>query len=458
VKEEPIALPLPKNTVLMGMIEAAERHLKLLDQARQKEGSAKEEDAETDLSTSPRSASSNLDPVFAGVSALVGNCGTYAVREPLGLAVLPFDPNKRHHHGTTNEVHDEDDEEKKTDEIREPFTIDEGQKVQVVGVDEGVYQLARGAGYIVASVNQLVKVGGPLEKSCQYEGMLRSVLRKQEELKQELDKINSLVEGLKEKIQILQEDPPDYPVISSPKEIEELQVNDENDVNSRVPNAPTTPTNQGPGDISSPVGLHLTESVSSTEVHLGADHLTPAQHTPPYAHYAHSPAHSCPMPGSHLAQPFIDGEPAGLPRYRITSDEDIHGLPWTFGCGTTLFGERLIEQECDTSNIMSLSFDDGLVDAAGRVAGRSLAARTIAASGALSDGSLRSGSFDGPINFRTGMSGHTGLSLSRKKSSPMSRPHIRMMSEHRGIAATTRPHHNIQQKRPPGTLTYNYYE
>lgn len=156
VKEEQIPLPLPKNTVLMGMIEAAARQAKLLQAARQRQGHAKDDDNETDASTSPKSLST-LDPILAGLTALVGNCGTYAVREPLGLAVLPFDPNKRHHHETSHEGLDETDEEKKTDEIREPFTIEEGQKVQVVGVDEGVYQLARGAGYIVASVNQLVK-------------------------------------------------------------------------------------------------------------------------------------------------------------------------------------------------------------------------------------------------------------------------------------------------------------
>ena len=148
-----------------------------------------------------------------------------------------------------------------------------------------------------------------------------------------------------------------------------------------------------------------------------------------------------------LVQPFMDGEPAGLPRYRITNDDDLQGLPWSFGCGTGLFGERLIEQDCDTNNVIAMSFDDSLVDGPGarnRAANRSLAARTIASAHWSSQqqeggasGLLRSGgSFDGPINFRTGMSGHTGLNLSRKKSSPMSRPHqVRMMSEHRGIAA-----------------------
>ena len=46
----------------------------------------------------------------------------------------------------------------KNNNNREPFSLQEGQKIQVVGVtEEGVYQLARGAGYIVATVNQLVK-------------------------------------------------------------------------------------------------------------------------------------------------------------------------------------------------------------------------------------------------------------------------------------------------------------
>ncbi len=288
--------------------------------------------------------------------------------------------------------------------------------------------------------------------------MLRSVLRKQDEFKRELDEINGLVEELKYKIQIEQENLPEHPIITPHEDIEEILINDENDATSRAPNAPTTPTNDDSVDASSPVGLRLTGSASSTEVNLGAEHLTPAQYTPPFETYAHSPAHSCPMPGPHFSQPFIDGVTAGLPRYRITSDEDLHGLPWTFGCGTTLFGERLIDQECDARNIISLSFDDGLVDAVGRSARSSLVARTIAANANLTDGTLRSGSFDGPINFRTGMSGHTGLSLSRKKSSPMSRPHIRMMSEHRGIAATARANQNLQQKRAPGTLAYNNFE
>jgi hypothetical protein len=314
-------------------------------------------------------------------------------------------------------------------------------------------------------------VGGPLEKSCQYEGMLRSVLRKQEELQRELEEINDLVDGLQERIQTERENLPEHPVITPPKEIEEeILINDENDVTSGAPTSPSTPTMEmeSPGNPSSPGGIEFSRSASSTEVNLGTNPRTPAQ--PVEAHeYRHSPANSCPMPGPlqhELSQPFIDGVPAGLPRYRITSDDDIHGLPWSFGCGSTLFGERLIEHECNPARgFAALSFDDTLVEGAlqaGRsAAGRSLAARTIAANAnpTPGDSTLRSGSFDGPINFRTGMSGHTGLNVSRKKNSPLSRPSIRMMSEHRGIAATARAA-NLQQARArqQGMLEHNTME
>lgn len=141
IKEEPVALPLPKNTVLMDMIESAERQARLLKEELEKGGEEGSSETRKD-----EESTSMLEPTLAGMSAFVGSCGTYAVREPSGLAVLPFDPNKQHH-----------TEEKKAEEPREPFIIQEGQTVQVTGQDEGVYKLARRAGYIVATVNQLVK-------------------------------------------------------------------------------------------------------------------------------------------------------------------------------------------------------------------------------------------------------------------------------------------------------------
>lgn len=477
VKEEP--LPLPKNVVLMAMIEAADRQKKMLAEGRKRNGGM--EGDEMDDSSRNKS---KVDPVFAGVNALVGTCGTYLVREPLGLAVLPFDPNKK-----LQECGDdtkESSEEKKAEVEREPFTIEEGRRVQVIGVNDGVYQLARDSGFIVASVNQLIKVGGPVEESCQYEGMLQSVEKKQGTLQRELDEINILVDGLKEKIETVQEHPPEHPVITPLEQTEEhATVNDENDATSgAIIASPSTPNQNFAGhQHHSPGDMNIPDSTSSTEVNFGGPR-TPAQTVSTPDRYTNSPAHSCPMPGSmpgavlnaDLSQPFMDVEPpAGFLRYRVNTDDDHAQLPWSFGCGSTLFGERLIEPEAESGNAlppangsaMAMSFDETLVDGnlnaqLGRDSpARPITARTLASAPTSSgDSHLRSGSFDGPINFRTGMSGHTGLSLSRgKKNSPLSRPHIRMMSEHRGIAASTshpRSHGAGSQplRRPHGLAHY----
>ena len=228
-KKEEVALPLPKNVVLMEMIEAKERQERLIMEAKKKRQELQKQRRKEKLeplrreeqysisnekevtldedqqqqqnelaaavsTTIPTSSGSNLmddeeetedddtydddeevslslplgDPSLnCGYAALSGRCGTYAVKDSTGLVVLSHDPNRQHY----QQKHD-DDEKKEQERSpldssllmyddqprREPFTLEEGQKVQVVGVDEqGVYQLARGAGFIVATVNQLVK-------------------------------------------------------------------------------------------------------------------------------------------------------------------------------------------------------------------------------------------------------------------------------------------------------------
>jgi hypothetical protein len=295
--------------------------------------------------------------------------------------------------------------------------------------------------------------------------MLQSVTRKQQELQKELDEINLLAHGLEEKIKFEQQQPEEHPVISVPKQPEPAAgANDENDESAAVSN-PSTPPSYTKSDSLSPViGLGLTASIDSTEVELGDPH------TPAYAQQRnlllHSPAHSCPMPNdSRLDQPYMDVQSAGLPRYRINSDDDLHGLhglTWGFGCGTTLFGERLLEHDNDSGNIMQLSFDDSLVEDGATIGAQSRGSSTAhtvtgAESYAQAESPLRSGSFDGPINFRTGMSGHRGLNQTRSKASPLARPEIRMMrmSEHRGIAsmrgapAST----NLKRRTTPHTHT-----
>eukprot|EP00980_Cylindrotheca_fusiformis_P011895 scaffold2830_cov131-Cylindrotheca_fusiformis.AAC.16 len=429
------------------MIEAAERQARLLSELKKQQQTSEEDDA-------------LIEPTLAGMSALAGACGTYAVKEPLGLAVLPFDPNLRHDGR-------KDGEEKKTEEAREPFTIEDGQMVQVVAEDDGVYQLARGVGYIVASVNQLVKgktianpwrsahisiltyplnhpptcfvkspVGGPLEKSCRLEGMLDSVLQKRMQLQKQVDELTLLANGLREQIKIEDDKPEEHPVISARKE--RPQINDENDDEVEKQH-PATPPKQ-------PTVLQSPPSTDSTEVEVGI-HQTPVLMAQRHI-YENSPARSCPMPmrdhnsvtEDHLQQPFMDEQSAGLPRYRISNDDNELGITGSlFGCGSALFGERLLELDGNSRNLlegmnsMVLSFDDEEATLGGRSHNT---ARTTDDSTYRSM-PTRTGSFDGGagVNFRTGMSGHRGLTQVKKKASPSShsRREIRMMSDHRGV-------------------------
>ncbi|KAG7362236.1 zinc finger C3HC4 type domain containing protein [Nitzschia inconspicua] len=635
--DEPMPLPLPKNLVLMEMIEAKERQQRLLREAKRQEqehtlqrqqeaqlqklqealeggdghevdvvvvednlidAEAEEEDDDDD---DEEEEDWLLDPTLSGMAAFSGSCGTYVVREPLGLVVLPLDPNRRHqqpaeasdvyektlshhpeqqqqqqhsymkapqplpttpdqdekkeaafgeeghpstgrgyrhpqptfhkqsHYDDENNNNSEDDNDnsdnddddavvpRRPQHPKEPFSLEEGQKVQVVGVEEGVYQLARGAGYIVATGNQLVKVGGPLETSCKLEGMLQSVTQKQMEVQQQLDEINRLARGLREKIVLEQAHPEDHPVITAPKHAHFLdgQLMTTDNHLPTIPDTlhPTTPTKYRTTNNSSPNtggsgGNQSMASDTSTHVELGAprtpgppqssgtgpflemDHGSGSGSYSGYDQYVNSPAHSCPMPtvnaSANLSQPFIDGTPTGLPRYRVNSDDDLYGLGWAgaLGCGSTLFGERLLESSRQGTNnilnaaagsdILALSFDENsLLDHA---SARNRAASLAAAAGAHTgsqDSPLRSGgSFDG-VNFRTGMSGHSGVSQPKRNrnahhtgmihssAATLPRRQIRMMSEHRGVAQVrgTAPPAGLKRRTTPDALigSQDYY-
>lgn len=283
-------------------------------------------------------------------------------------------------------------------------------------------------------------VGRPLEKSCRLEGMLDSVVQKQMQLQKELDEIDLLANGLREQIKEEHERPEEHPVISARKEAPKM--NDENDNAALLVERthPATPPQQNSTD------LQLNASTDSTEVELGF-HQTPVH--PQRNIYENSPARSCPMPmtehravtDDHLQQPFMDEQSTGLPRYRISNDDNELGLTGSlFGCGSALFGERLLELDGNSRNLlegmnsMVLSFDDEEATLGGRSHNT---ARTTDDSTYSRSMPSRTGSFDGVtgVNFRTGMSGHRGLTQVKKKASPgsNSRREIRMMSDHRGV-------------------------
>jgi Zinc finger, C3HC4 type (RING finger) len=175
-----IPLPIPKNVVLISMIEASERHHTTEMESRSstsETGGSMDNDEEEEY---------DLNQIISGLATFSGSCGTYAVRD--SLILLPDHPKtvkkkeenvqqQRDNDNNNNKNAEEGDEEEKklpdhhndhstttsttiessTSTIEEPVTLQVGQTIQVVEFEHGVAKLARGAGFVVANSAQLVK-------------------------------------------------------------------------------------------------------------------------------------------------------------------------------------------------------------------------------------------------------------------------------------------------------------
>ena len=350
------------------------------------------------------------------------------------------------------------------------------------------------------------------------EGMLQSILEKQQETQRKLDEITNLALGLKRNIILEQDKSEVVPVISAPpprKTEEELSASSQDSNNAAAESVhahPTTPTRPTSSFSRSPFGPFggsggdSVASVNSTVVELGTSPRTPSQSRGLYnsgERFVHSPAHSCPIPtrretNVHLEQPFLDDEApssTGVLRYRVNSDDDAAGLSWAgvLGCGTSLFGERLLDSSDPgaannifntstnaNSNILNMSQNALMQQSNAQRRAAALAAVAagsssyrgflLESSGSAESPLRRGGSFDGggTVNFRTGMSGHSGLARPKRDFScdqqlqnydgvlqPRRKLLMSEMSQHRG-AATVRlgPRTGLMQRRgtAPDTL------
>ena len=351
------------------------------------------------------------------------------------------------------------------------------------------------------------------------EGMLQSILEKQQEMQRKLDEMANLAIGLKQKIVLEQSNPEEFPVISIPIPCEEGEglspaaaaaaaaatndssnnaaatVSTNSSSSSMHPKTPERATHSqlqpGVSPIGGSAGQSTVVSVDSTHVELGTTPRTPMQRPMYYtdgqqAEYLHSPAHSCPIPSNtrttsvHLDQPFLDDVPrsTGILRYRVNNDDDTSGLGWAgvLGCGTSFFGERLLESSESGAansifNTTANSFSQNALMQQTNVQRRASALAAVAAGGvsSTSAGSYRigllessgsaypplrrGGSFDGNVNFRMGYSHHNGLGKTKRDFScdqqlsvyqngeaarllqnPRQRSMMSQMSQHRGAA------------------------
>ena len=194
-------LPLPKNVVLLSLIEATELATEDATKSEASPRTAKTEVNEQStaanqpsLLTSSGDANSVtmiVDPddleeerIRLGTSMAVSVAGTYAVTDPNGLPIFPTRPSRAKtaedafRKDNSQQTSDEDvdklvryfhldqkmDVESTADELKEnrqkeqpPAQLSCGDRVQVVAIENGWAKLARGYGYVQADDHKLVK-------------------------------------------------------------------------------------------------------------------------------------------------------------------------------------------------------------------------------------------------------------------------------------------------------------
>ena len=235
-------LPLPKNVVLMSLIEATELAAE----------NARTTQVEPSLTNSPlvKLSSSILDveqdeqeKIKTGTSLAISDCGTYAVAAKGGLEIVPTHPESGFQ--LANEPSDEDvdnlvrvfhldkieNTEKSTDGEASiaPAKLVWGDRVQIVSIENGWAKLARGYGFVRAGGHQLVKgkcyprlvllcnflvvnhpyqllldthaVGGSVDRSCKLEALLRLLSTRRKELRDDQMRADNQFIGLFQDLQ-----------------------------------------------------------------------------------------------------------------------------------------------------------------------------------------------------------------------------------------------------------------
>jgi Zinc finger, C3HC4 type (RING finger) len=163
-----IPLALPKNVVLICMMEAAERQMRDSNNINTEAVLELIDDTNGSMNASDEDEEYDLNRIISGMATFSGPCGTYAVKERDGLSILNEYPNNN-----DDDVDDDNEDDSRNDdvtrtalhvtascdsiEVSNPCTLKHGQTVQVVRFENGIATLARESGYIKATSSQLVK-------------------------------------------------------------------------------------------------------------------------------------------------------------------------------------------------------------------------------------------------------------------------------------------------------------
>lgn len=246
-------LPLPKNVVLMSLIEATE--LAAENVRSQEQHPSLEEspnlgitDAILDLDEEEE------EKIRTGTNLAISECGTYAIAAKNGLEIYPSRPGS-----STPAGHEQGKEDEEVDTLVRFFHLDHkleigqsktqeedhsteleykenapaklrwGDRVQIVSTEAGWAKLARGYGFVRADKNQLVKgrwikmirglciflcirnstnlfplpvVGSSVDRACKLEALLRLLSTRRKELRSEQKKIDNQFISLMNELQV----------------------------------------------------------------------------------------------------------------------------------------------------------------------------------------------------------------------------------------------------------------
>lgn len=375
VPVELIPLPIPKNHVMIALMEAAEqRQRAIIDENSDSDSDV--EDYEDD------------NTVLTGIEALSSVCGTYVVRDNKGLAVFERNP----HDLTLKKV---------PSYFTPPPMIHYGQRVQVVGMENDVYKLARNEGYLVADGTQLVKVGMPLEESCKVEGMISTIRSSKASLIKKLRDLEQAENTLTNDLNKILDTPPNHPVIEAFRCIQSLDLEedaldeDDDDDDNNEEHILT--------DEDSILGEHLHRGTFEIGLSLSEESLIG------------TPTPSSPPPGTPVLSRqvlFLNDEETAISDSVSESGIVRRSKSPIFRgafCGGSLF-PHLLRSASDNNEVNTRRlqrYETTMLDDNNR-----------------------------NLDFRTGLSGHIALNIPKRKNTTLQkrRNEIRMMGEHRGIA------------------------
>lgn len=391
---EKIPLPLPRNLVLISLLETASKRHATLRGANS--------NLMDTYSDADNSITNEEEAVLDSIDALSSSCGTYLVKERYGLPIYSSN--------FSSDIESMDDTNLSNKSATKPNKIlSYGQKVQIVDVDEGMYKLARDEGVVFANSSQLVKVGVAKEKSCKVEGMLNSLKSKKAQLLEALDDLQQAESNLTAEFHEYLSRPATHPIIEEPPPSDLLEDNcfspsddQVHDFNDRRRSISTTHSDNMTSSYSSTPNHQQDTSASGSSMFIIEDSIvtpTPASPSALSTPKARKSPHNSAGSKFESISPFGSGIMCGgslIPLFRGLDEDD-----------DSIERRRIPIRRPEGEDTSGRSFDS--------------------------------------VDFRTGFSGHIALNHARKNlTTHGSRSAIRMMGEHRGIA----PIKNIRTRNP----------